>query len=190
MAWKSDQIVFTCRNQFNQVETTLEGGKGGAAISVQIRGIGEAFGGGGGGYGANAAGGFPAGGGTLVGGTGGYLPTSGTSVAGTDAVPNTGSGGGGSNLYAGGNGSAGIVIFRMLQVWTDPGSTAPFNPASQTASSLEAYSLYSTCSIGSFQNESSVGGMQQCPPCPRVGECTFEQVLSFLFIYSHSLTIG
>lgn len=161
-------------------ETTNLGGSGGPGILVDLRGGAEAFGGGGGGYGPKASGGSMV---TKVGGDGGYIASVDgieTNYPGQNAEPNTGSGGGGSGVAGipGGSGSAGAVIMRMHYMWTDPGSVAPFSPLPEDSAAMEAYSIYSNCGVGSFQNESSVGGERQCPLCTEVGTCSFQQVSS------------
>lgn len=90
-------------------------GKGGNAMQINFKGFAETFGGGGGGYGLQGTGGAAV---TQVGGNGGNTravsPTQIVHDPGTDAVANTGSGGGGSgaNGLPGGRGSAGLAIFR------------------------------------------------------------------------------
>jgi hypothetical protein len=75
----------------------------------------------------------------------------------------------------------------MKSMWTDPGSSAPFNPGSQSAS-MQAYSIFSTCGLGAFQNESSVGGEVQCPPCQEIGNCTFDQISPASYVCSRCQT--
>lgn len=70
-----------------------------------------------------------------------------------------------------------LYVSRMMSMRTDTGgSSAQFSPSVQDSSAMQAYSLFSSCGVGSFQNESSVGGMQQCPPCTEVGNCSFQQI--------------
>ena len=72
-------------------------------------------------------------------------------------------------------------------MWTDPGSVATFTPGPES-SAMQAYSIYSTCGIGSFQNESSLGGMQQCPAssCLEVSTsgCSFSDVALQTYVCS------
>lgn len=76
-----------------------------------------------------------------------------------------------------------VFSSRMHYMWTDPGSVADFDPG-PASSAMEAYALYSTCGVGSFQNISTVNGKEQCPPCNRFGDCTFEQIASNSYVCS------
>jgi hypothetical protein len=77
-----------------------------------------------------------------------------------------------------------LACDRMISMWTDPGSIADFDPGPQSAA-LEAYGLFSSCGLGSFQNISSMYGKEQCPPCQRAGECTFSQIAQSNYVCSN-----
>ena len=68
-------------------------------------------------------------------------------------------------------------------MWTDPGSVADFDPG-PASSSLEAYGLFSSCGLGSFQNISTLHGKEQCPPCSKLGECTYDQIVTSSYVCS------
>lgn len=71
----------------------------------------------------------------------------------------------------------------MHYMWTDPGSVADFDPG-PASSSLEAYGLFSSCGLGSFQNISTLHGKEQCPPCSKLGECTYDQIVTSSYVCS------
>ena len=129
------------QNAGARLANALNGGNGGDAIVVNLKGFSEAYGGGGGGGSRDDTGGTQAVGGsvlvnsvlTYVGGYGNRCVDGSTIIVGTPPVANTGSGGGGGGAFStyGTNGSAGIVIiqFNNTNITTTP-TTPTFKPSS------------------------------------------------------------